>query len=637
VKRRLGRYFESFLIRGWLNILRHLRGLLWAVACAGLVCGTRADTDDWQAEWDLPEGFSLTIDAEGFDAPTAIAFVPQPGPDPKSPLYFVTELHGKLKVVTRDRSIHTFAEDFFSIALKPLPDPDGESGLAAVTLEPRHGYVFVSFAYQDTNKVLRNGMVRFESTPGTFGLKAGRATSFNELLKSDISRVTHQAGSMVIDGDSLLVSIGDGGQHLKSHDLDSSLGKILRMDFDGRPLPDNPHYEDADASSPRNFVWASGLRNTFGLALVDGRLFASENGFDMDRFLELRRGEDYGWDGTDWSIGMNVPAVFSPTVAPVHVAWLPATNTIFPPAYRAKFYVAFAGGKSFSAGLCLIDYDFARSRLASRPSQFLLHLAEKRRELDPVGVAVGPDALYMVPLYPVRREKGARGAVLRIAHEPRRSQPPHLSRDDQAQLIMAHKGCYSCHGQRPNDLNVAPPLDRETLVPRIIERLESAAYQVEQRELDALDAEPYRSHRQARAAVQSARGIERARLWMKHHILEPTFDRKTSAMPSLGLTEQEAGEVADYLVRRNIGDVGVVGFFKGLAQPYLFGPAKRRHLLGAFCMGLTAAIALLLPWRAFRRLAARRRAQAGRDDAANLPGESMPACGPDVQKGKKAA
>jgi glucose/arabinose dehydrogenase len=580
------------------------------VACRAL---SASAASDWQSDWDLPEGFSIHIDVEGFDAPTALAFVPQPGPDPKSPLYFVTELHGKLKVVTRDRSIYTFAENFFSIGLPPLPNPDGESGLAAVTLEPKHGYVFVSFAYQDTNKVLRNGMVRFQSVPGTFGLKALGTNSFNELLKPEISRVTHQAGSMVLDGDALLVSVGDGGQHLKSHDLDSTLGKILRMNFDGRPLPDNPYYEDDDPLKPRNFVWASGLRNTFGLVGVEGRLFASENGFEMDRFLELRRGENYGWDGTDWSIGLSVAAVFSPTVAPVHVAWLPATNTIFPPAYRSKFYVAFAGGKALAAGLVMFDYDFVRSRLTRSPKQFLLHLAEKRRELDPTGVAVGPDGLYVTAIYPIRHERGAKSAVLRVAYEPERKQVHHRGADEQALLIMTHKGCYSCHGQRPNDLNIAPPLDRETLVPRIIERLDSPAYRAEVRELDALNVEPYQSYRGARQAVLASRGVERARVWMKYHILEPTFDRRTSAMPSLGLTENEAQQVADYLVRRNIGDVGVTGFFKSLAQPYLFGPAKRRHLLGAFGMGFAAAIGLLLPWRALRRLAARRHAQAVRD------------------------
>jgi hypothetical protein len=59
-------------------------------------------------------------------------------------------------------------------------------------------------------------------------------------------------------------------------------------------------------------------------------------------------------------------------------------------------------------------------------------------------------------------------------------------------------------------------------------------------------------------------------------------------MPNLGLTEKEAQSVADYLMRRNVGDIGVTGFFKSFAQPYLYGPAKRRHLAGALVMGFLA-------------------------------------------------
>jgi glucose/arabinose dehydrogenase len=583
-------------------------------ACLSLgIFSARAELD-WRSDWELPAGFSLKIDTEGFEFPTAIAFVPNPGPDPKSPLYFVTELRGKVKVVTRDRSIHTFAENFFH--LRPdieLPNPDAEMGMAGIALEPRHGYVFVSFAYQDANKVLRNSLVRFESQPGTFAVKAGRATSFGHLFRNDISRVTHQIGAIIIDGDAMFVSVGDGGQHFKSHDMESTLGKVLRMTFDGAPATDNPFYDDAETNSLRNYVWASGLRNPFGLCLANGRLFASENGFEIDRFLEIRRGANYGWDGTDWSIGMNVPAVFNPTVAPVHLIWLPPDNKLFPPEHRSKFYVAFAGGRSLNAGLVTLDYNFQQSRLNTRPNQFLLHTAERKRELDPAGVAIGPDGIYVAALYPVRKDKGARGAILRITHEPENLFARTLSEDDHAHLLMTRKGCYSCHGQKPNDLNVAPPLDRQTLVPRILDRLASPDYRKTVAELDRLDTEPFKSHRTARAAVLKAHNAEQAALWIKLRILEPMFDRQASAMPNLGLTEIEARQISDYLVRRNVGDVGVTGFFKSLAHPLTVGPPKRRHLIGAACIGFGLAIGMLLPWRAYRRLSARRRAKHNHD------------------------
>ena len=95
---RLESLLVSILMGNWPGVLRRFGGLAWA---ALLVCwASGAGAGDWQSDWDLPDGFSLKIDVEGFDAPTAIAFVPQPGLDAKSPLYFVTELPATLCLAT---------------------------------------------------------------------------------------------------------------------------------------------------------------------------------------------------------------------------------------------------------------------------------------------------------------------------------------------------------------------------------------------------------------------------------------------------------------------------------------------------------------------------------------------------------
>ncbi|HKQ32091.1 MAG TPA: glucose dehydrogenase, partial [Thermodesulfobacteriota bacterium] len=72
------------------------------------------ESGGWKKDWALEKGFNISIDTEGYHFPSAIAFVPSPGKGPKDPLYFVLELRGKIKVVTNDRSIYTFAEDFFT-------------------------------------------------------------------------------------------------------------------------------------------------------------------------------------------------------------------------------------------------------------------------------------------------------------------------------------------------------------------------------------------------------------------------------------------------------------------------------------------------------------------------------------------
>ena len=120
-----------------------------------LLALTPVAAEDWLDDWALPPGFRLELDAEGFALPTALAFVPRPGPGPKDPRYFVAELRGRVRVVTNDGTVLTFAEEFFLLqAAGEIPEPEGEVGLAGITLDPEHGYVFVSYAYQDEGGTL---------------------------------------------------------------------------------------------------------------------------------------------------------------------------------------------------------------------------------------------------------------------------------------------------------------------------------------------------------------------------------------------------------------------------------------------------------------------------------------------------
>ena len=122
-------------------------------------------TSGWKSNWAVEPGFAITIDARGFRFPTSIAFIPNPGDSPKDPLYFVTELRGKIKVVTNDRSVFTFAEDFFTLRPKKGETRviEQEIGMAGICLVPEKGFLFVTFSYHDSNDILRNNIVRFHN------------------------------------------------------------------------------------------------------------------------------------------------------------------------------------------------------------------------------------------------------------------------------------------------------------------------------------------------------------------------------------------------------------------------------------------------------------------------------------------
>ena len=75
----------------------------------------------------------------------------------------MTELRGKIKVVTNNRAVHTFADlsagSYSFIPQKELPSGLGEGGLVSICLEPKHGYVFGTFLYLDSQGVMRNTII----------------------------------------------------------------------------------------------------------------------------------------------------------------------------------------------------------------------------------------------------------------------------------------------------------------------------------------------------------------------------------------------------------------------------------------------------------------------------------------------
>jgi aldose sugar dehydrogenase len=104
---------------------------------------------------------------------------------------------------------------------------------------------------------------------------------------------------------SLLMSVGDGGNPAvqlagrpireQAQNLDAHLGKVLRLDENGRPPADNPFL---NRPGIRPEIWSFGHRNIQGMAWDPTRrmLFATEHGSRAgDELNRLRRGLNYGW------------------------------------------------------------------------------------------------------------------------------------------------------------------------------------------------------------------------------------------------------------------------------------------------------------------------------------------------------
>lgn len=527
--------------------------VLSACAPASATANLQTDSFDWRSDWAVADGFSIDIDSEGYSFPTGIAFVPNPGSRPKDPLYFVTELRGKVKVITNDRSIHTFAEDFFSLTPREeLPSDQGQVGLAGICLEPKNGYVFVTFAYQDQNNVLRNNIVRFQSEPEQFSLKPAAQVEFTDVFLPYESGLAHQIGQCQVKEDSLYVSVGEGWQSFKAQQLDAMNGKVIHMSLDGKPMPDNPFYQDDNVQNAANYVWAYGLRNPFGLKLIGDRVFVAENGRNIDRFLEIHKGINYLWDGNDNSIASNADFVFVPSRAPVQLDRYPDGSSVFPAEYRQSFFMglsAFDMNNGKIPGIMAISFGLEENRVLSTPEYFVKYRGSEKQAVT--AIAFGPDGLYFAPLLPNRE---GRTFILKITYDPGRAHPFSTLQTENGDDLFIEKGCVGCHsitGVREMGGTAGPPLDRDLLVERLETRLHSQAYLESLEEIDQLDSEPQASYREARQEVLEAEGLDRVRVWMIHRIQEPRFDTLYSQMPNVGVSREEAILLTEYLLDEN--------------------------------------------------------------------------------------
>ncbi|HEX6964074.1 MAG TPA: NPCBM/NEW2 domain-containing protein, partial [Lacipirellula sp.] len=157
----------------------------------------------------------------------------------------------------------------------------------------------------------------------------------------------------------LRVQIGESQQAALSQDMESPLGKILRVNADGSIPTDNPFYNAADGVTWRDHIWASGLRNPFAgdLDPVTGRYFVADVGQGSWEEINdaTNPGLNFGWPSTE---GMFNPASFPNFTNPVH-AYSHSTGCAitggafnsdgvsqFPAQYDGKFFFSeFCGGQ----------------------------------------------------------------------------------------------------------------------------------------------------------------------------------------------------------------------------------------------------------------------------------------------------
>jgi len=361
-------------------------------------------------------GFVIQKFASNLQLPVNVAAVPDPGPNPGDALLYVTELYGAIKVVTRDGSVSDYATGLLNFKPTGTFPGSGEIGLTGITVDPASGDVFAALVYQDPNTwkdsaVHYGAVLRLHSADG--GRTAGSATRILDLAPSRTGP-SHQISNLTIGPDGkLYVHVGDGFDASQAENLNSYLGKILRVNLDGSAPADNPTFDGAPITA-RDYIFARGFRNPFGGAwrASNGAHYEVENGVDSnDRLARMDLpappgGYDFGWDGTPSSMLTGALYSWSPTHAPVNIAFVePETfgGSGFPAVQMDHAFVSESGPTYAigpqARGKRIVEFEpDSGGELGSIPAKTLVEYGGVGHATV-VGLAAGPSGLYFTDLY----------------------------------------------------------------------------------------------------------------------------------------------------------------------------------------------------------------------------------------------
>lgn len=283
----------------------------------------------------------LTVEtlAEGLAWPWSVAELPDGQ-------LLVTERSGQLRRIVDGRL------DPEPVAGVPAAFVAGQGGLFDVLPHPdfaTNQLVYLSLSIGDTRA---NALAVFRARLDGAGL-----TEVREIWRAspDKRGPVHYGGRMawLADG-TLLVTGGDGFDYREAaQDPASELGKIVRIDADGRAPADNPL---ADAAGGRSKVWTLGHRNVQGIAVdaVTGEVWAHEHGpRGGDELNRLAAGANYGWPvatfGLDYTGARVSPFTSRPGMVDPVDTWTPSIAPAGLAVYRGRLFADWDGDLLVSA------------------------------------------------------------------------------------------------------------------------------------------------------------------------------------------------------------------------------------------------------------------------------------------------
>lgn len=286
----------------------------------------------------------------------------------------------------------------------------GQGGFGDVLLHPRFAdnrWVYLSYAEAGSGGTRGAAVARATLTldaSGNGGSLSNLQVIWRQMPK--VSGDAHYGHRLAFGADGKLwVTSSDRQAMSPAQDLQSSLGKLIRLNDDGSVPADNPFAAQGGIAAQ---VWTLGHRNLLGIAFDNaGRLWTHEMGpAGGDELNLIERGTNYGWpivSNGDHYGGTPIPdhptrpdfnapeAWWTPVIAPA--GFVIYSGNLFP-WYRGK---GFIGGLA-SQALIEIEFTGTQAREARR-----YPMGKRIREVEQ-----GPDgALWLL-------EDGGGGRLLKL-------------------------------------------------------------------------------------------------------------------------------------------------------------------------------------------------------------------------------
>jgi|688.fasta_scaffold06145_2 glucose/arabinose dehydrogenase len=263
-------------------------------------CGGQGKKNETENNLAVDISLKLEVITEGLHSPVAAAFSP-------GGLMLVCEQTGQIRVIENNKLIEQAFLNLESKLVKMSGAYD-ERGLLGIALHPDYANnkkFYVYYSAPSTEKGLDHQSVIAEYKVST-DPRIADAASERIVLRIQQPESNHNGGDLKFGPDGYLyIGVGDGGGAGDRHgeagngqDLNTLLGKILRIDVNTDQNYVVPNDNPFVGKIAKPEIWAYGLRNPwrFSFDKNSGQLFVADVG--QNKFEEvniIEKGGNYGW------------------------------------------------------------------------------------------------------------------------------------------------------------------------------------------------------------------------------------------------------------------------------------------------------------------------------------------------------